>query len=41
MAAGGVIACDAPRHPWPPLYLAMPKDGWTRWCCAEGTERKK
>jgi dihydrodipicolinate synthase/N-acetylneuraminate lyase len=23
MQAGGVIACDAPRHPWPPLHPAM------------------
>jgi 4-hydroxy-tetrahydrodipicolinate synthase/2-keto-3-deoxy-L-arabinonate dehydratase len=22
MQAGGVIACDAPRHPWPPLHPA-------------------
>jgi dihydrodipicolinate synthase/N-acetylneuraminate lyase len=22
MMAGGVIACDAPRHPWPPLHPA-------------------
>ena len=42
MKEGGVIGCEAPRHPIAPLHpatragLMETAGGWTRWCCAGG-----
>ena len=47
MKEGGVIACDAPRHPFAPLHPAVragcstPRAASTRWCCAGDASRAR